>query len=79
MSGINQNTQKINSELSYKDWLKPIQMREIYGFSESWLSKQRMSSSSCTLPYHKVGGKFIFYSRQEVDQWIMEHKMKGAE
>ena len=51
------------------------QLEEEYGFSQSWQNKARMVSSGSTLPFHKVG-KFIKYDRQEIDQWIENHKVR---
>lgn len=56
-------------------WMTPEQLEEEYGFSQSWQNKARMVSSGSTLPFHKVG-KFIKYDRQEIDQWIENHKVR---
>ena len=58
-----------------KRWMNPQQLEEEYGFSQSWQSKARMTSSGSSLPFHKVG-KFIKYDRQEIDKWIEDHKIR---
>lgn len=58
------------------EWLTPQELYEQYGFSKSWQSKARMASSGSTLPYHKVGGKFIRYKRSEIEAWMDEHKVR---
>lgn len=62
-----------------KRWLTPEELQEEYGFSESWQAKARMLKSKIGLPFHKIGGKFIRYDRQEVDKWLEMHKVVGIE
>ena len=60
-----------------KRWLTPTELAEEYGFSTSWQSKARMSSSSSTIPFSKIGGKMIRYDRHEIDKWLEEHQVQG--
>ena len=61
-----------------KRWLSPDDLEHEYGFSKSTQAKMRMSSSSSTIPFSKIGGKYIRYSRVSIDQWIEEHNVQGA-
>jgi len=58
------------------EWLTPLELEEQYGYSKSWQDKQRMAKSGSTLPYYKIGGKFIRYKRSEIDAWMDEHKVR---
>ncbi len=60
-----------------KRWLSPADLAEEYGFSKSSQSKMRMSSSNSTLPFSKVGGKYIRYDRIAIDIWLKEHQVQG--
>jgi len=60
-----------------KRWLSPADLADEYGFSKSSQSKMRMSSSSSTLPFSKVGGKYIRYDRVAIDAWLEDHKVQG--
>lgn len=70
MNTVMNNTQSI--------WLNPKQLEEEYGFSRSWQSKQRLQSSNSTIPFYKVSGKFILYLREEINDWIIQHKIQGS-
>ena len=58
------------------EWLTPIEFEEQYEYSKSWQDKQRMAKSESTLPYYKIGRKFIRYKRSEIDAWMDEHKVR---
>ena len=60
-----------------KRWLSPDDLEEEYGFSKSTQSKMRMQSSSSTIPFSKVGGKYIRYDRVAIDKWLEEHQVRG--
>lgn len=64
--------------LEQKRWLTPAELETEYGFSQSWQAKQRMVGSDSTLPYSKIGGKFIRYDRYAIDAWLEEHAIKGG-
>ena len=61
-----------------KRWLNPRELELEYGFSRSWQSKARMSSSHIHLPFVKIGGKFIFYSRDRINDWLEDHAVTGG-
>ncbi|MFA6742509.1 MAG: helix-turn-helix domain-containing protein [Arcobacteraceae bacterium] len=50
-------------------WLTPVSLELEYEFSQSTQAKMRMNKK---IPYKKIG-KFIRYSREEIDKWIEEH------
>ena len=58
------------------EWLTPIEFEEQYEYSKSWQDKQRMAKSESTLPYYKIGRKFIRYKRSEIDAWMDGHKVR---
>jgi len=64
-------------ELQGKRWLTPIELEELIGWSRSWQSKARMSSSRVRLPHKKIG-KFVIYDRYEIDAFIEEHTVVGG-
>jgi predicted DNA-binding transcriptional regulator AlpA len=59
-----------------KRWLTPSELEAEYGFSKSWQSKARMSSTNCSIPFVKIGGKFIRYDRLQIDKWLEQHKVQ---
>jgi hypothetical protein len=61
-----------------KRWLQPKDLKELLGWSLSWQSKARMTSSKVQLPFKKVG-RFIIYDRYEIDAFIEEHTIVGGE
>ena len=61
-----------------KRWLSPLDLEAEYGFSKSWQAKARMSSNACSIPYSKIGGKYIRYDRLEIDAWIEQHQVQGS-
>lgn len=65
-------------ELSNKRWLTPDDLEIEYSFSKSAQAKMRMTSNSSSLPFSKIGGKYIRYDRFSIDAWLESHKVKGA-
>lgn len=68
----------LSTEYTWKRWLSPSDLQNIYGFSKSWQSKSRMASNSSTIPFSKIGGKFIIYDRLLINKWIEAHQVQGA-
>jgi predicted DNA-binding transcriptional regulator AlpA len=64
--------------LVQKRWLNPDELEAEYSFSKSVQSKMRMASNSSTLPYSKIGGKFIRYDRVAIDKWLENHQVQGV-
>jgi predicted DNA-binding transcriptional regulator AlpA len=38
----------------------------------------RMIKSNSTIPFSKIGGKYIRYDRVAIDKWLEEHSVQGA-
>ncbi len=78
---MSENLEKVNFVETYakltKRWLSPDDLEKEYGFSKSTQSKMRMQSSNSTIPFSKVGGKYIRYDRVAIDKWLEEHQMRG--
>ena len=64
--------------LENKRWLNPSELEVGFGFSKSAQAKMRMASSSSTIPFSKIGGKYIRYDRVEIDKWLESHQVQGA-
>ena len=64
--------------LEYKRWLSPSDLEVEFGFSKSTQAKMRMTSNSSTIPFSKIGGKFIRYDRIEIDKWLESHQVQGV-
>lgn len=60
-----------------KRWLSPDDLKKEYGFSKSTQAKMRMASSSSTIPFSKINGKYIRYDRFLIDQWLKDHQVQG--
>lgn len=58
-----------------KRWMSPIDLELEYGFSKSTQAKMRMASNSSTIPFSKIGGKYIRYDRVAIDKWLEEHSV----
>jgi len=71
------NLEEVDYIKSTKRWLSPDDLADEYGFSKSTQSKMRMQSSNSTIPFSKVGGKYIRYDRVAIDKWLEEHKVRG--
>lgn len=61
-----------------KRWLSPGDLEQEFGFSRSTQNKMRMSSNPSTIPFSKIGGKYIRYDRLLIDQWLEEHQVQGG-
>lgn len=59
-------------------WLSPDDLATEYGFSKSWQGKARMSNNPSSIPFSKIGGKFIRYDRDQIDKWLEEHQVQGG-
>lgn len=60
-----------------KRWLSPDDLEDEFGFSKSTQSKMRMSSNPSTIPFSKIGGKYIRYDRALINQWLEDHQVQG--
>ena len=60
-----------------KRWLSPDDLEQEYGFSKSTQAKMRMVSSKSTIPFSKIGGKYIRYNRYLIEQWLEDHQVQG--
>lgn len=61
-----------------KRWLDISEFEEEFHISKSAQSKFRMASNSSTLPFSKIGGKFIRYDRLLIDKWLEAHNVQGG-
>lgn len=68
----------MSQNLECKRWLTPDELEAEYGFSKSTQAKMRMSATDSTLPFSKIGGKYIRYDRYLIDRWIEAHQVQGA-
>jgi hypothetical protein len=66
------------NNLVQKRWLDPSELEEEFHITKSAQSKMRRASSSSTLPYSKIGGKFIRYDRILIDKWLEDHQVQGG-
>lgn len=55
-----------------KQWLSPDELFEEYGFS---LSSQAKMRSKGTLPFSKLGSKYVRYNRNEIDKLLTDAKV----
>ena len=60
-----------------KRWMSPEELALEYGFSKSTQAKMRMANNSSTIPFSKIGGKYIRYDRVAIDKWLENHAVKG--
>jgi predicted DNA-binding transcriptional regulator AlpA len=58
-----------------KQFLTPDELLEEYGFGKKWQDKMRGLK---LIPYSKLGG-YIRYSREEIDRWIISHRVVSFE
>ena len=77
-SRIKQSNTTLSTEYSWKRWLSPDDLEVIYDFSKSAQAKMRMASNSSTIPFSKIGGKYIRYDRIAIDKWLELHQVQGA-
>ena len=61
-----------------KRWINPSELEAEYGFSKSTQAKMRMASTSSTIPFSKIGGKYIRYDRLAIDKWLEDHQVQGV-
>ena len=64
--------------INCKRWLSPEDLETEYGFSKSAQAKMRILSNNSSLPFNKIGSKYIRYDRIEIDKWIESHQVRGA-
>lgn len=62
-----------------KRWLTPEELEAEYGFSQSTQGKMRMASTGSTLPFSKIGGKYIRYDRYLIDKWLEHNQVQGEQ
>jgi len=60
-----------------KRWVSPVELEAIYGFKRASQSKMRMSSSSSSIPFSKIG-KYVRYDRIAIDKWLENHQVQGC-
>jgi len=60
------NKTSLNQQ-STTSWLSPIQLQEEYALKISLQAKLRMDKK---IPYSKINGKTIRYSRTKIDKWL---------
>ena len=54
-----------------------VQEASVYlSISESELYKK---TSKKEIPYHQPGGKLIYFFRQDLENWILKHRVKSDE
>jgi len=63
------NLEKVMSKTinTQKRWLSPADLQVEYGFSKSWQGKARMTSNPSSIPFSKIGGKYIRYDRIAIE------------
>ena len=71
------DTLEKSTEHSWKRWLSPDDLALIYGFSKSSQAKMRMSSNRSTIPFTKIGAKYVRYDRLLIDEWLEAHQVQG--
>lgn len=68
---------EVPTSTTNKRWLNPSELEAEYGFSKSSQSKMRMRKSNSTIPFSKIGRKYIRYDRVAIDKWLEEHSIRG--
>ena len=63
--------------VNQKRWMSPDELEFEYGFSKSTQAKMRMANNSSTIPFSKIGGKYIRYDRVAIDKWLEDHVVRG--
>ena len=58
-----------------KRWMSPEELALEYGFSKSTQAKMRMANNSSTIPFSKIGGKYIRYDRVAIDKCIIPQNL----
>ncbi len=59
--------------VSQKAVLNLSEVAEYTGLSKSYLYKL---TSSCKIPHYKPNGKYIFFDRKEVEDWLLQNRIK---
>ena len=67
-------TKDNNPTTVQKEWLTPDELFEEYKISKSTQGKFRMDRK---IPFSKIG-KYIRYSRTEINKWLESHKVEVA-
>ncbi len=57
-------------------WLSPKEVEIQYSFPTGTQAKYRMRSSKNRIPHSKIG-KFIFYKKSALDEWIEKHEVSA--
>lgn len=74
--------QKKGNEMNDKNsqseiiWLSPKEVEEKYNVSKGTQAKYRMKSCKNRIPHSKIG-KFIFYKKSALDEWIEKHEVSS--
>ena len=55
-----------------KEWLTSLELEEEYGFKISLQAKLRMDKK---VPYSKINGKTIRYSRAKINKWLEDSEV----
>ncbi|WP_169745676.1 helix-turn-helix domain-containing protein [Sulfurovum lithotrophicum] len=58
-----------------KLWLTPTELQAEFKISKSSQAKYRMLKK---IPFSKIGAKYIRYNRDDIHQWLNEHKVEVA-
>lgn len=64
------------NQIVAKRWLNPAELEDIFGITQSTQAKMRMKK---TIPFSKIGQKFIKYDIYKIDKWIEAHEVVGYE
>lgn len=73
-----ENLEAIAYIVLQKRWLSPEDLSIAYGISKSTQAKMRMASNSSTIPFSKLGTKYVRYDRIAIDKWLEQHQVKGV-
>jgi len=63
-------------EENKKRWLTPQEFEDEFAICVETQKKMRSARS---IPYSKIGRKFIRYDRYKIDQWLEEHEVVSYE
>ena len=56
---------------NYKKFLSPQELKELFGFGLDWQAKARTDRK---IPFLKIG-RFVRYDREEIEKWMLKHKV----
>ena len=62
------------NHIQHKEWLNPHELMELYGIAVNTQAKWRVEKK---IPYSKVG-KFVRYSKAEINEWLKNHSVRGV-